>query len=66
MENFSYLKKPISECNDSELITWYIAFRNSGNMRNPRNKKEYQIFQKERANRDSEFNNEINYIDSVL
>jgi hypothetical protein len=63
---FSYFEAPISEVSDEELIRWYIMFCNGADYRDPISHMEYRMFRKEQENRDKEFNEQVDYIDSVI
>ena len=65
-ENFSYFEKPISEVSDHELISWYIMFLNGADYSDPQSQMEYDRFRAEFKNRGKEFNESIDYLDSVL
>lgn len=64
--HFSYFDKPITEISDPELIRWYIMFLNVVDYNNPKSKVEYDIFHAECKNRGKEFNESVDYLDSVL
>ncbi len=65
-DNFAYFNKPITECSDKELISFYIAFCNGADLNNEQDKKDYSIFKAEIPNRSSDFQSEIILIDSIL
>ena len=64
--NFSYFEKPITEICDHELISWYIMFLNGADYNDPQSKVEYDMFHAECKNRGKEFNQSVDYLDSVL
>lgn len=64
--NFSYFEKPITEVSDQELINWYIMFLNGIDYNDPRFEMEYDMFHAECKNRGKEFNESVDYLDSVL
>lgn len=64
--NFSYFEKPITEICDHELISWYIMFLNGADYNDPQSKVEYDMFHAECKNRGKEFNQYVDYLDSVL
>lgn len=64
--NFSYFEEPITEVSDQELINWYIMFLNSVDYNDPKSKVEHDIFHAECKNRGKEFNESVDYLDSVL
>ena len=64
--NFSYFEEPIPEVRDQELINWYIMFLNGIDYNDPRFEMEYNIFHAECKNRGKEFNESIDYLDSVI
>lgn len=63
---FSYFGKSIKECTDKELITWYIAFKNGADPDNEDDQKWYKEFKEECAYRSNAFQEDVEYIDSVL
>ena len=63
---FSYFGKSIKECNDKELLTWYIAFCNGADPNNEEDQKWYKEFEKEVPKRSKSFQEDVAYIDSVL
>lgn len=65
-ENFSYFERPISEVSDNELISWYIMFLNGADYNNPQSKVEYDMFHAELKNRGKEFNQSVDYLESVI
>ena len=64
--NFSYFEKPITEICDHELISWYIMFLNGADYNDPQSKVEYDMFRAECKNRGKEFNQSVDYLDSIL
>lgn len=64
--NFSYFEKPITEICDHELISWYIMFLNGADYNDPQSKVEYDMFHAECKNRGKEFNQSVDYLDSVF
>ena len=64
--NFSYFEKPITEVCDNDLINWYIMFLNGADYNDPQDKVAYDMFRAECKNRGKEFNQSVDYLDSVL
>lgn len=65
-ENFAYFDKPIDELSDNQLIDFWIQFCNGAEMDDPRDQKDYKIFQEELPKRSQKFQDDIAYINLVL
>ena len=39
MANFAYFDKPIERCSNSELIRFYVAFKNGANLKDENDQK---------------------------
>ena len=65
-ENFAYFDKTINQCTDGELLDFYVIFLNGCDWNNERDQKIYKEFKEEVPRRSKEFQNKVEYLDSVL
>jgi hypothetical protein len=66
LPEFAYFDKPIKECSDQELISFYITFLNGADMNSDEDKAEYDAFWEEVPFRSKDFQDVVNYLNEVL
>ena len=64
--NFASFKKPIQECSDEELTSWYIQFLDCADPDLEINQRWYREFKDEVLNRSDEFRHKVDLIDENL